>query len=137
MNPMVVGLGGDKMSSSDPNSKIDILDTAKQVQKKLNKAHCIEGEAKDNFFIDFSRIVLFPWLKDINEKFIIERDEKYGGQIVYDSYDALVDAFSKKELHPADLKMGVAAYVNRFLEPIRKVADQANIAELLKKGYDS
>ena len=135
MNPMVGGLSGDKMSSSDENSKIDILDTAKKVQKKLNKAHCIEGVVEDNFFIDFSRVVLFPWLGDLKEKFIIDRPEKYGGQIVYDSYDALVDAFAKKELHPLDLKMGVAAYVNRLLDPIREAAEKNNIDELLKKGY--
>ena len=37
MNPMVPGLAGGKMSASDPDSKIDILDNAEAVRKKLKK----------------------------------------------------------------------------------------------------
>lgn len=35
MNPMVPGLQGTKMSSSEPASKIDLLDSAKAVEKKV------------------------------------------------------------------------------------------------------
>ena len=35
MNPMVPGLTGDKMSSSDANSKIDLLDTPAQIKQKI------------------------------------------------------------------------------------------------------
>lgn len=136
MNPMVGGLGGDKMSSSDENSKIDILDPAKKVQKKLNKAHCVEGEPDGNFFIDFSRIVLFPWLADKEEDFVINRPDQYGGKIVFTSYDALVSAFSSKELHPADLKLGVGDYINGLLEPIRVAAETDEVAEMMRKGYE-
>ncbi|KAI5303062.1 Tyrosine--tRNA ligase cytoplasmic [Ascosphaera pollenicola] len=44
MNPMVPGLAGGKMSSSDPDSKIDILDTADAVKKKLKKAYAMPKE---------------------------------------------------------------------------------------------
>lgn len=42
MNTMVGGLTGSKMSSSDPDSKIDLLDDAKSVERKLKKAFCEE-----------------------------------------------------------------------------------------------
>jgi tyrosyl-tRNA synthetase len=42
MNTMVGGLSGSKMSSSDPDSKIDLLDDAKTVENKLKKAFCEE-----------------------------------------------------------------------------------------------
>ena len=37
MNPMVPGLSQAKMSSSDPDSKIDLLDSADSIQKKIRK----------------------------------------------------------------------------------------------------
>ena len=37
---MIVGA---KMSSSDPNSKIDLLDSAKKVKDKIKKAFCEAG----------------------------------------------------------------------------------------------
>ncbi|OBZ72816.1 Tyrosine--tRNA ligase, cytoplasmic [Grifola frondosa] len=43
MNPMVPGLGGGKMSSSDPNSKIDFLDAPELVRRKIKNAFCEEG----------------------------------------------------------------------------------------------
>ncbi|MCA9478064.1 MAG: tyrosine--tRNA ligase, partial [Nanoarchaeota archaeon] len=135
MNPMIGGLTGDKMSSSEENSKIDILDEEKQVQKKINKAHCVEGEVDGNFLIDFSKIVLFPWLGDLGETFIIDRPEKFGGQITYATFEELKSAFEGKKLHPLDLKMGVAAYINRLLEPIRQAAAQKDISGLLENGY--
>ena len=38
MNPMVPGLQGSKMSSSDADSKIDLLDPPAVLKKKLKKA---------------------------------------------------------------------------------------------------
>merc|ERR1712168_1143871 len=48
MNFMVPGLTGDKMSASNPDSKIDLLDGPKDVSKKLKKAFCEEGNITDN-----------------------------------------------------------------------------------------
>ncbi|THH14200.1 hypothetical protein EW146_g6115, partial [Bondarzewia mesenterica] len=43
MNAMVPGLAGGKMSSSDPDSKIDFLDPPEVVRRKIKKAFCEEG----------------------------------------------------------------------------------------------
>lgn len=123
MNPMVPGLAGSKMSSSDPDSKIDFLDDAKTVQKKIKKAFCEEGNITENGLLAFVKSVYFP-LKSLNNnkpQFVAPRPEKYGGDIVYDSYEKLEEDFKNKQLHPGDLKAGVTAALNELLEPIRKV----------------
>lgn len=135
MNPMVSGLTGDKMSSSDENSKVDILDSSKTVAKKLNKAFCEAGNIEENWFLDFARLVMFPHLKDLGENFVINRPEKFGGEIVYDNLETMTDDFKNEKLHPADLKMGVIDYINRLLEPIRQAAENSNIQELIKQAY--
>ncbi|KAH9849085.1 tyrosine tRNA ligase [Lenzites betulinus] len=60
MNAMVPGLGGGKMSSSDPDSKIDFLDAPEVVRRKIKKAFCEEGNAEDNGVLSFVQAVLIP-----------------------------------------------------------------------------
>lgn len=49
MNPMVPGLAqGGKMSASDPNSKIDLLEEPKQVKKKINSALGVQSTVRRN-----------------------------------------------------------------------------------------
>ncbi|KAK7681759.1 hypothetical protein QCA50_015106 [Cerrena zonata] len=60
MNKMVPGLGGGKMSSSDPNSKIDFLDPPATIRKKIKSAFCEEGNKDDNGVLSFVKAVLIP-----------------------------------------------------------------------------
>merc|ERR1719183_905294 len=60
MNPMVPGLTGTKMSSSDEDSKIDLLDTAASLKKKLKKAFCEPGNITDNGILSFCKYVIIP-----------------------------------------------------------------------------
>lgn len=137
MNQMVGGLQpGGKMSASDPNSKIDILDTEKVVRKKLNKGFCEEGNVEENWFLDFASLVMFPHLHDEGKIFIIDRPEKFGGPIKYKDFLELKSSFASKNLHPADLKLGIIDYVNGLLNPIREEAEKQNIADLLEKAYN-
>lgn len=93
MNPMVPGLAGGKMSASDVNSKIDLLDSAEVVKSKLKKAVCAPKEVDGNGVISFIEYVLFPISELANGKgkgtFHIERDEKYGGNVTYHSIEEL------------------------------------------------
>lgn len=57
---LVPGLTGTKMSSSDEDSKIDLLDSPAQVKKKLKKAFCEPGNIADNGVLSFCKHVLFP-----------------------------------------------------------------------------
>ena len=60
MNPMVPGLAGGKMSASDPDSKIDVLDAPDVVKRKLKKAHAAPREVEGNGIISFVEYVLLP-----------------------------------------------------------------------------
>jgi tyrosyl-tRNA synthetase len=74
MNPMVPGLQGGKMSASDPDSKIDLLDTADAVRKKLKKAVAAPLQVEGNGVLSFVEYVLLPasFLKYGTQKFVVE-----------------------------------------------------------------
>merc|ERR1711988_1003250 len=92
MNPMVPGLTGSKMSSSEADSKIDLLDSPADIKKKLKKAFCEPGNITDNGVLSFCKFVIFPVaLKE--EKFTIERDEKNGGNAFFEKFEDLEQAF--------------------------------------------
>lgn len=139
---MVPGLAGGKMSSSDPNSKIDFLDSAEAVKKKIKAAFCEEGNVTENGLLSFVEAVLFPvallWQEhkaagqtvDASRTFTtpnapegtlfsIERPEKFGGSLHFATYEELKTAFAAKSIHPKDLKDVVSAAINTILEPIR------------------
>ena len=60
MNPMVPGLSGGKMSSSDPKSKIDLLDDCNTIRKKIAKAFCAPRQVEGNGILAFIQHVLLP-----------------------------------------------------------------------------
>lgn len=60
MNAMVPGLAGGKMSSSDPNSKIDFLDPPTVIRKKIKAAFCEPGNVTENGLLAFVKAVLIP-----------------------------------------------------------------------------
>ncbi|KAF8512201.1 tyrosyl-tRNA synthetase [Gautieria morchelliformis] len=158
MNAMVPGLQGSKMSSSDPNSKIDFLDPPAVVRQKLKKAFCEQGNITENGVLAFVGAVLIPVSELRLERmlesqgqydgpqpfrtldapettvFSIPRDDKHGGPTHYRTYDELEAAFKAKEVHPGDLKKAVADGIVELLEPVQKTFQQSeewqNVAEL-------
>lgn len=133
MTPMVPGLQGTKMSASDTKSKIDVIESPESIKKKLNKAFCPEGEVENNGVLAFMKHVIMIYKQDNNEKFIIERPEKFGGNAQYSNYEDLERDFVDKKLHPQDLKAALANELNILLEPVREAfRDQK---ELLLKAF--
>ena len=115
--PLISSLKGpSKMSSSDLSSMISINDSDKDITKKIKKAHCPEGSAKDNSILQISKLIIFPRF----EEFEIKRDEKYGGNLSFNSYEELEKVYLKKEIHPLDLKNSVSEYLIKIIGPIRK-----------------
>ena len=55
------------MSSSEEDSKIDLLDSAAQVKKKLKKAFCEPGNIAENGVLAFVKYVIFPLSKSHGE----------------------------------------------------------------------
>lgn len=104
-----------KMSKSKPETSIFMTDTREDVERKIAKAWCPEGEIKENPILEYVKYILFERFKDLK----IERPKKFGGNLKFSSYKELEKAFNKKELHPQDLKTAVAYYINKLLEPVR------------------
>lgn len=136
MNPMVPGLQGSKMSSSEEDSKVDLLDSAASLKKKLKKAFCEPGNTADNGVLSFCKYVIFPvGLKEEDEGFLIERAEANGGNVKYQTFEDLEKAFGEEKIHPADLKSAVEKYLNRLLAPIRKKFEAPDLQKLVAKAY--
>lgn len=112
--PILNGLDCEKMSSSKDNY-ISIDDTKKDISKKINRAFCKAGEVENNPVLDIVKYHIMPRYEHI----VISRPDKFGGNLEYASYEELEAAFISGELHPMDLKMGVASYLDEILEPVR------------------
>lgn len=120
MNVLIPGLTqGGKMSASIEDSKIDLIDAEDVVKKKLNKAYCPEGEVEGNGVLYFLKHVLMTIKEDKKEEFLIERPEKYGGNLSYKTYDQFEKDFVDKKVHPMDVKSAVGKELNKMLNHIR------------------
>lgn len=118
-----------KMSKSDPESCIFIHDDPEDIEKKINGAYC-PPEVEGNPILEMCRFIVFPE----NGELHIDRPEKWGGDMHFDSYEELENAYVNEELHPADLKQGVANVLSELLEPVRRFfeVNPDNLKELQK-----
>lgn len=133
MNPMIPGLTGDKMSSSDPDSKIDLIDGPAAVKKKIKKAFCEPGNVTNNGLLSFSQYVVFPFLGE--QKFEIKRKPEHGGDASYATIEELTEAYRSEAIYPLDLKNAVTIYINQLLEPIVKEFQGAELKKLSNQAY--
>ncbi|GAM86608.1 hypothetical protein ANO11243_046220 [Dothideomycetidae sp. 11243] len=138
MNPMVPGLAGGKMSASDPDSKIDVLDPPEVVKKKLKKAFAEPKVVEGNGILSFVEYVLMPAgvLKGGKPKFVVERREGEGETLIYGDIKEVHKDYENDVLTPQLLKNGVTAALNEILKPIQ-AAFQASTEwqEIEKKAY--
>ncbi|KAL3315534.1 hypothetical protein Ciccas_005836 [Cichlidogyrus casuarinus] len=128
MNPMVPGLSGSKMSSSEANSKIDMLDSEEVLRKKLDGAQCAPGvSANDgNGVLCFLKYVVFP----------LQHDQSLCiGNSSFASYSDLEDAFMKNEVNAEALKTAVFDCLNTRMSVIRETFQSEQLKELVKKAY--
>lgn len=110
-----------KMSKSNPDSSIFMTDSTEDINRKFKKAYCPEGIVKDNPVLEYCKYIIFEKIKDGTIKeFRVERPEKYGGNVIYKTYQELEKDFVDKKLHPMDLKVSSAKYINELIEPVRK-----------------
>ncbi len=104
-----------KMSKSDPNSAIFMLDTRKQIQKKIGKAWCPPNQIEENPILEYCEYIIFERI----ETFEVQRPEEYGGNVSYHSYKELEAAYENGSLSPVDLKNTVVKYLDQLLKPVR------------------
>lgn len=124
-----------KMSASNEKTKIDLLDTPKNIKKKINGAYCLEGDIEDNSLLVILEKVIFRILNNLQQPFIIERKEEFGGNIIFDNIEQVKESFNNKTLHPGDFKNGISSFLISFLEPIRTKFSSKEMITLLNKSY--
>jgi len=109
-------LASAKMSKSKPKTCIFIYDTPQEIHQKMTHAFCPERTIKFNPVLDIAKYIIF------REKnlFNIERPTKFGGNIQFDNYTQLENSYATGQLHPADLKHGLAIELANILEPVRR-----------------
>lgn len=124
-----------KMSKSDPDTAIFMLDSQADIKRKINKAYCPPKQIEDNPVLEYCKFILFERI----EKFLIERPEKYGGNVEYKSYKELEKDYKEGKLNPPDLKPAVIKYLNGLLDPIRshfeKDEKAKELASYVQKQY--
>lgn len=115
------------MSSSEEDSKIDILDSADAVRRKLTAAACEPNQLENNGVLAFIKHVIFS----LHEKFVIAGGD---GQ-TYVDYQTLEDDFVAGRLAAEPLKDTLVEYLNRILEPVREVFQDPGLQKLTKLAY--
>ncbi|MCQ2056021.1 MAG: tyrosine--tRNA ligase [archaeon] len=124
--PLLPGLTGanrmdplaSKMSKSNPNDSIGIHDSPEEILTKLSKAFCPTEISEEcvNPVLMICKNIIFPSLERIS----IDRPKKFGGPILFNSYEELTEIYFSGKLHPIDLKKGTAEALSRYLEPVQK-----------------
>ncbi|USZ67108.1 tyrosine--tRNA ligase [Halorussus salilacus] len=114
-----LGTGEGKMSSSS-GVTISMEDSTEDIEEKVNSAFCPptrdpEGDL-ENPVLEIFQYHVFPRFEAV----VVERPEKYGGNLEYESYESLADDLESGELHPADAKSALATYLDELVAPGRE-----------------
>ena len=135
MNPMIKSFnedGGDKMSSSDVNSKIDLVDSPKQIKKKIGKAFCSEKDITGGLFQFFEKVI-YKIIRDNNRKIEFNRPQEYGGDIVCNDIEEVKEKIINGDIHPVDFKQYVSKFIIRLLEPVRELKNSEDFNNIVKE----
>jgi tyrosyl-tRNA synthetase len=121
----MIGLTGGKMSSSIPESRIMIDESPEDIRKKIINAYCPEKQTKENPILHICQYVLFGRINKLK----IERDTKYGGDLIVKDYRELENLYASS-LHPLDLKKAVAESLIQVLKPARERLNSRKMLEI-------
>ena len=105
-----------KMSKSIEKGAVWVTDKPDVIRGKYRDAFCPPKQVEGNPVLDHARLVVFPHLGILE----IERPSKYGGDLTVEGFEELAKLYEAEELHPLDLKMGVAEAFIKILEPVRR-----------------
>jgi len=139
MNPMVPGLQGGKMSASDPDSKIDLLDPPEVVEKKLKKAFAVPKVVEENGLLSFVEYVLLPagaLKNDGKPTFQVDRSRDKLEPLVYSNIEDMHKDYREDTLNPQLLKPAIAKTLNGLLATIQEAYEASSEwQELAQKAY--
>ena len=107
-----------KMSKSNPSGTLLVHDSKKVLTKKLSKAFC-PLDREGNPVLDIWQHLLEPALG----KIVIERPEKFGGNLEFDSYLDLEESYLSASWYHLDLKNGTAAGLHEVVKPMQDACE--------------
>ncbi|PKP54415.1 MAG: tyrosine--tRNA ligase [Candidatus Altiarchaeales archaeon HGW-Altiarchaeales-3] len=110
---------GSKMSSSKPETMISVADSPEEIKKKIRHAFCPPAEIEGNPVIEMCKYLIFTKYDSMK----ISRPEKFGWDIIFNSYSELEEKYLAGALHPMDLKSGVSENIIKILEPVRDMIE--------------
>ncbi|KAK0424014.1 hypothetical protein QR680_008456 [Steinernema hermaphroditum] len=125
MNPMVPGLTGGKMSASLVDSKIDLLDSADVVEKKLKSAECPKN-SENNGVLSFYEYVVLP---------IVLPDTVQMNGSAYTTIEKIREDFNADKISEDMLKEYLVNFLNGILGSIQKSVLTDELRKVLELGY--
>lgn len=127
-----------KMSKSKPDSSIFMTDRLEDIKRKINKAYAPEGEIKENPILEYCKYIIFESFDRLDlGSILIERPEKFGGNLEIKTYEELEKIYADKQLHPQDLKQTVIILLDKLLQPVRKHFEENQDAKKLLETVQS
>ncbi|KAM7183586.1 tyrosine--tRNA ligase, cytoplasmic [Rhypophila sp. PSN 637] len=141
MNPMVPGLSGGKMSSSDPRSKIDLIDDEATIRKKIAKAVCVPRMVEGNGILAFIQHVLLPFEVLRSEDGIprievVLRDQTETESTKFTTFEQVAAAYEADTLTPQLAKSIVQRGLVELITPIRSGFEaDTEWQEIARKAY--
>lgn len=117
--PLLTSLKGEdeKMSSSKPDTMFALHEDPGEIERRIRDAYCPpEADLDKNPVMQISKYFIFG----ADEELYIAREDRYGGDVTYSEFDELAEDLESGDLHPEDLKGGVASYVSERLRPVRE-----------------
>lgn len=125
MNSMVPGLRGSKMSSSEEESKIDLLDPPEVVSAKIDGASC-DRNSEENGVLAFYEFVFFP----IVHPSLIVVDGK-----CYECYQRLKEDFNEGKIDQTALKTTLKKFLCDVLGDVQKQCCNEEMQAIIEKAY--
>jgi tyrosyl-tRNA synthetase len=120
---LTTGIG--KMSSSE-GVTISMEDSTEELVEKVHSAYCPPtadpdpdeaDNERENPVLQIFQFHVFPRFEEV----VVERPEKYGGDLEYANYESLETDLESGELHPEDAKDALAEYLDELIEPGREL----------------
>jgi tyrosyl-tRNA synthetase len=108
------------MSKSKPENTILLHDSPEIIEDKLRKAYCPPKIVEENPVIEYYRLLAFP----TNRSVILDRDQKYGGELKFSTYKELEESYKTGKIHPQDLKANMARILADILRGVREYFDK-------------
>ncbi|MBV8195065.1 MAG: tyrosine--tRNA ligase [Candidatus Dormibacteraeota bacterium] len=119
-----------KMSKSDPQAAVFVHDSPDDIRAKVRRAFCPPDSADFNPVMDWIDKLVFGV---IGGPLQVQRSAQNGGDVSFDSFNDVREAYLGGTLHPMDAKEALSTAIIDLLEPARRHFAQPEIAAMLEE----